>query len=478
VKGLTDIEKDFPGWYTDVVQKAKLADHAPVKGCMVIRPYGYALWQQMQRILDDRICETGHENAYFPMFIPDSLLQKEAAHIEGFNTEGVRVTKVGGKVLEEELVVRFSSEAIINTMFAKWVQSYRDLPILINQWANIVRWELRPRLFLRTSEFLWQEGHTAHATQIEAQEETLKMLEVYRDFMENFLAISPQPGRKSEREKFAGAEDTYTVEALMQDGKAVQMGTSHFFGQGFARAFDIKYQSREGKLEYAWTTSWGVSTRLVGAVIMAHGDARGLVLPPRIAPVQVVVVPIWKSDEEKKTVLDAVEDLRSKIRNEAPEIRLRVDDRDQYKPGYKFNEWELKGVPLRIELGPRDVASGEAVLANRLSGEKNTMPLESLPGKLRNMLDDFQAKLLERSRTFRSTHTHAVGSLDEIVEAVNTKGGFARAEWCEDAACEEKVQTACKATLRCILPEQDEAYTSCAVCGGPAKASVLFAKAY
>ncbi len=475
MKGLTDIKADFSGWYNELVQKAELADHAPVRGCMVIRPYGYALWERMQQFMDARIKATGHQNAYFPLFLPTDLLAKEAGHIEGFNAEGVRVTKIGGKELDKdgELVVRFSSEAIIMEMFSKWVQSHRDLPLMVNQWCNVVRWELRPRLFLRTSEFLWQEGHTAHATEAEARTETMTMLHVYRDFMEQHLAISPYTGRKTEKEKFAGAEETYTCEGLMGDGKALQMGTSHFFGQRFARAFGIKFQSTGGTQEFAWTTSWGSSTRMIGAVIMAHGDAKGLVLPPEIAPYQVVIVPILKSDSDSSQVLAEAHAIKAALSS----LRVYVDDRDQYKPGHKFNEWELKGVPLRIELGARDLAARQVVIADRRTGEKTTIARDALPETLPRLLREFQQALLDANRKLRDTSTRAAATLDELTALVEGPGGFVRVPWCGMTRCEDRIKEACKATARCIVPDaQPEG--PCLFCSMKADKVVLFARAY
>ena len=473
---ITPRSQDYSEWYTDVIRQAQLADYAPVRGCMVIRPYGYALWENVKEGLDRRFKETGHENACFPLLIPMSFIEKEAEHVEGFKPELAVVTHGGGKELEEPLAVRPTSETIIGHMYSQWIQSYRDLPVLINQWANVVRWELRTRLFLRTMEFFWQEGHTAHATAEEAQEETLRMLDVYTDFAANDAAIPVIPGRKSESEKFPGAEASYSIEAMMGDKRALQSGTSHFFGQNFAKAFEIQYQDENGKQQYCWTTSWGVSTRMVGAIIMAHGDDQGLILPPRLAPIQVVVVPIWKTDAEKGGVMEAIEQVKTVL---GDRVRLKIDDRDEYSPGWKFNEWELKGVPLRIEIGPRDIQKAQVVLARRdQPGRegKTTAPLAGLADAVTDLLDAIQKDLLRRNTEFRDANTFEPTDYDSLQEAVDQ--GFARAPWCGDIACEDKVKADTKATTRCIPFDQPDENGKCVVCGNPAEEVIIFARAY
>ena len=475
---LTRRDEDYARWYNELVQRAELADYAPVRGCMVIRPHGYAIWEKMQRALDAMFKATGHQNAYFPLFIPYSFIQKESEHIEGFSPQLAVVTHGGGEKLEEPLVVRPTSETIIGHLYAKWINSYRDLPLLINQWANVVRWEMRPRLFLRTTEFLWQEGHTAHATPEEAEEEALRMLDVYADFAENEAAIPVIKGRKSESEKFPGAVCSYTIEGMMGDRRALQMGTSHNLGQNFARAFDIQYLDRNNQLQYCWTTSWGVSTRLVGAIVMVHGDDQGLILPPRLAPIQAIVVPIYKDQEERARVLAFVDRVRELLESR---VRLKVDDRDEYTAGWKFNEWELRGVPLRIEVGPKDVAEEQVVLARRdVPGKEGkwAVPLTKLPEEAPKALDEIQKALYERALRFREEHTHRPGSWDEFVAAV--EDGFALAPWCGDAACEEAIQEKTKATNRC-LPLQQEPLppgAACIHCGRPAREWAIFARAY
>jgi prolyl-tRNA synthetase len=495
-KALTPQGEDFSAWYNEVVLRAELADHSPVRGCMVIRPYGYRLWELMRDRLDLRFRETGHQNAYFPLFIPQSFLEREAEHVEGFAKEAAIITHTrlkaaegGGLVpdpaskLEEPLIVRPTSETIIYEMFAKWVQSYRDLPLLYNQWANVVRWEMRTRLFLRTAEFLWQEGHTAHATHEEAEEEALRMLGVYREFMEEWLAMPVVTGRKSESEKFAGALRTYTCEAMMADNRALQNGTSHDLGQNFAKQFELKFAAESGQEEYAWNTSWGVSTRMIGGVVMTHGDDRGLVLPPRVAPYQVVIVPIFRKDEERELVMGKVGELVASL--EGRGVRTHVDRREKMTPGAKFFEWETKGVPFRIEVGPKDVAKGQLVLARRIpEGEerKQFLPeaevLESLPGRL----EAYQRFLLERARERREAHSYrGVESYDRLREIMEGPGGFVYAGWCGSAACEERVKEETKATIRCIPdPEfrSERAPERCLVCEGGAEAEVVWARAY
>ena len=473
---ITPRSEDYSEWYTEVIRKAELADYAPVRGCMVIRPYGYELWENVKAGLDRRFKETGHENAYFPLFVPMSFIEKEAQHVEGFAPELAVVTHGGGKELEDPLVVRPTSETVIGYMYSQWIQSYRDLPVLINQWANVVRWELRTRLFLRTMEFLWQEGHTAHATAEEAQEETLRMLDVYADFAVNDAAIPVIPGRKSDSEKFPGADASYSIEAMMGDCRALQSGTSHNLGQNFAKAFDIQYQDGNGTQQYCWTTSWGVSTRMVGAIIMAHGDDQGLVLPPRLAPTQVVVVPIYRKDAERSTVMEAIEKIETMLGQNA---RLKVDNRDEYSPGWKFNEWELKGVPLRIEIGPRDIAKEQVVIARRdVPGRdgKSFVPLAGLADAVPDMLKDIQNSLLTRATEFRDANISEPADYDSFQEAVTQ--GFARAWWCGEVACEDKVKDDTRATTRCIPSDQPGGSGACIVCGKPAGEITIFARAY
>jgi prolyl-tRNA synthetase len=472
---ITPRSEDYAKWYTEVVQRAELADYAPVRGCMVIRPYGYALWENIREGLDRRFKETGHVNAYFPLFIPMSFLQKEAEHVEGFSPELAVVTHGGGKELEEPLVVRPTSETVIGELYAKWIRSYRDLPVLINQWANVVRWEKRPRLFLRTTEFLWQEGHTAHATAEEAEEETLRMLDVYADFAERDAAIPVIRGRKSESEKFAGASASYAIEAMMGNGWALQAGTSHFLGQNFAKAFDITYLDQNNTLQHCWTTSWGMSTRMEGAVVMAHGDDQGLILPPKLAPTQVVVVPIWRNDEQKSAVLESVEQIKGMLSG----IRFQVDDREGLRPGWKFNEWELKGVPVRIEIGPKDVEKEQVVLARRdVPGRegKTFVPMAGLGARVADLLDTVQQALFDRALAFREENTVEAGNYDELREAVN--GKFVRAYWCGDEEDEVKLKEDTSATSRCIPLDQDTAPGACAICGKPATYKAIFARAY
>jgi prolyl-tRNA synthetase len=473
---ITPRNQDYSRWYTDVIQQAQLADYAPVRGCMVIRPHGYALWENVREGLDRRFKATGHENAYFPLLIPMSFIRKEAQHVEGFAPELAVVTHGGGKELEEPLVVRPTSETVIGHMYSQWIQSYRDLPLLINQWANVVRWELRTRLFLRTMEFLWQEGHTAHATYEEAQEETLRMLDVYADFATNDAAIPVIPGRKSESEKFAGADTSYSIEAMMGDRRALQAGTSHNLGQNFAKAFDIKYLDRNNELQFCWTTSWGLSTRMVGAIVMVHGDDQGLILPPRLAPVQVVAVPIWKSDEEKGTVLGAVEKVKAAL---AESVRLKVDDRDEYSPGWKFNEWELRGVPLRIEIGPKDVAQEQVVLARRDRpgrAGKSSVPMVGLASAVTDTLTLIQNDMLQRAAEFLETNTREPTDYESFKEAVTQ--GFARAWWCGSTECEDKIKEETKATTRCIPFDQPGGSGQCVACGNEAQEVAIFARAY
>ncbi len=474
-KKITPRSKDYSRWYTDVVQRAEMADYAPVKGCMVIRPYGYALWENIKEGLDRRFKATGHVNAYFPLFIPESFIKKEAEHVAGFAPELAVVTHGGGKKLEEPLVVRPTSETVIGHMYSQWVRSYRDLPLLINQWCNVVRWEKRPRLFLRTTEFLWQEGHTAHATSEEAEEETLRMLEVYRDFAETDAAIPVIAGRKSQSEKFAGGDASYTIEAMMGNKWALQSGTSHFLGQNFARAFDIKYLDRNNELQYCWTTSWGVSTRMVGAVIMVHGDDQGLILPPKIAPIQVVIIPIWRDEEGKEEVLKAVEDITAAL---GEQVRYKVDDREEYSPGWKFNEWELRGVPLRLEIGPRDVAKGQVTLARREGGKKIAVPQEGLTQRLDDLLEDVQQSLFRRAKSFLDENSFEVDDYGEFKRIIGGDGGFVYAYWCGSDECETAIKEETKATIRCIPFSQKGEAGRCIRCGEEAREQAVFARAY
>ncbi len=475
VKEITPRSEDFSQWYLDIVLKAELMDYAPVKGCMAIRPYGYAIWENIQRLLDQRFKATGHKNAYFPLFIPESLLQKEAEHVEGFAPEVALVTQGGSEKLSERLVVRPTSEAIICSMYAKWIQSWRDLPILYNQWCNVVRWEKNTRPFLRTSEFLWQEGHTVHATEEEAEEEALKMLGVYREFAETELALPVISGLKTENEKFAGALRTFTIEALMTDGRALQAGTSHNLGQHFARAFEIRFLDKDDELKYAWQTSWGVSTRMIGAIIMVHGDDRGLKLPPRVAPVQAVVVPIL-TKKQKEQVLEKARELYSHL---GESFRMELDDREGYSPGWKFNEWEMKGVPVRLELGPRDMESQGITAVRRDTGEKVFLPEEGLAESLEKLLNDVQANLYQQALDYRQENTRRAGSYEELTQILEEHRGFILAGWCGDSACEEKVKEDTRATIRCIpFDEEIEDKGSCLSCGKEGEYLVYYARAY
>lgn len=474
---ITPRSEDYSKWYTQVIRQAEMADYTPVRGCMVVRPYGYALWENVKEQLDIRFKATGHQNAAFPLFIPMSFIEKEAEHVEGFKPELAIVTHGGGKKLEEPLVVRPTSETIIGYMYSQWIQSYRDLPVLINQWANVVRWELRPRLFLRTTEFFWQEGHTAHATHEEAMEETLRILDIYTDFAVNEAAIPVIPGRKSDSEKFPGALTSYTIEAMMGDKRALQAGTSHDLGQNFAKVFDIQYLDANQKQQHCWTTSWGVSTRMIGAIIMAHGDDQGLVLPPRLAPTQLVIVPIIpkNNDEAKQVVTQTVDAICETLGG----IRYHVDDRYEYSPGWRFNEWELKGVPLRIEIGPRDIENEQVVFARRdIPGKegKTFVPIANVAETATQMLDTIQADMLKRATEFRDANTFEPKDYDEFKEIV--ENGFARAWWCGNAECEDKVKEDTQATIRCIPMEQPNSDGACIVCGTQAKEITIFARAY
>ena len=484
-KKLTPRATDFSAWYNELVLRAELADYSPVRGCMVIRPNGYGIWERMQRALDDMFKATGHVNAYFPLFIPESFLSKEAQHVEGFAPETAVVTHGGGKKLEEPLIVRPTSETIIYSMFAKWVQSYRDLPLLYNQWANVVRWEMRTRLFLRTMEFLWQEGHTAHVSHDEAEEEARKMLGVYRDFMEGWIAMPVITGQKTESEKFAGALRTYSCEAMMQDGKALQAGTSHNLGQNFSKAFDLTFQSEAGTIEHAWNTSWGVSTRMVGGLVMTHGDDNGLQTPPLLAPIELVIVPIWRSEEEKATVFEAARNLRTSLaaweRRAPARLRVHLDDREGIKPGAKYYHWETRGIPLRLELGPRDIAANQGVLVRRDTRAKQTVSLDTIGEDVAELLATMQLDMLATARERMDARTYRdVTSYDQFKEIMDA-GGFVFAGWNGDPAVEARVKEETKATIRCI-PDAEfrsaDAPTRCLVTGEPAKHEVVWARAY
>jgi prolyl-tRNA synthetase len=473
---ITPQSQDFGRWYLDVVRRAELADYSPVKGCMVIRPYGYAIWELMQQALDKRFKATGHVNAYFPLFIPESLLMKETEHVEGFAPQVAWVTRGGTEDLEERLVVRPTSETIIGTMYAKWVQSWRDLPILINQWANVVRWEKVTRLFLRTTEFLWQEGHTAHETAEEAEEETRRMLGVYKDFAETELAIPVVDGQKTESEKFAGADRTYSIEALVRDGRALQAGTSHNLGQNFAKVFDIKFQARDKSVQFVYGTSWGVSTRLIGSVIMAHGDEGGLILPPRIAPYQVVIIPIPRGNW-KETVLPRAQAIHDDL--VARGMRVKIDDRESQTPGWKYNEWEMRGVPLRMEIGPKDIEKSQVVLARRDTREKSFVPMEGLSGQVEQMLTTIQKALYDRALAFRIDHTTETDSYDVFKQTMEGRPGFVIAPWCGSAQCEAEIKAETQATIRNIpFTSTPPVGKKCLKCGKEAALSAWFAKAY
>jgi prolyl-tRNA synthetase len=467
--------ENYSEWYNQVIQRAEMADYAPVRGCMVVRPYGWALWENIQQALDKRFKATGHQNAAFPLFIPMSFLEKEKEHVEGFAPELAVVTIGGGEKLEEPLVVRPTSETVIGYMYSKWIKSYRDLPVLINQWGNVVRWELRTRLFLRTLEFYWQEGHTAHATEKEAEEETRRMLDVYTDFAVNEGAVPVIPGMKSVTEKFAGAARSYTIEAMMGDTKALQSGTSHNLGQNFAKAFDIQFLDQNNEQQFCWTTSWGLSTRFIGAIIMTHGDDQGLVLPPRLAPIQVVIVPIYKNEEERSKVMPVVE----KVKNMLSDLRLKVDDRTEVTPGFKFNDWEMRGVPLRLEIGPKDVDKGSVALARRdIPGRdgKRFVSQEGLAVVVGDLLFEIQASMLEKATRFRDANIHEPKDYEDLKTIV--QNGWAYAHWCGKVECEAKVKEDTKATTRCIPLDQGVTKGKCIVCGENAEQKVYFAKSY
>ena len=485
-KKLTTRAEDFSAWYNEVVLRAELADYSPVRGCMVIRPNGYGIWERMQRALDDMFKATGHQNAYFPLFIPESFLQKEKDHVEGFAPQLAVVTHGGGKKLDEPLIVRPTSETIIYSMFAKWIQSHRDLPMLVNQWCNVVRWEMRTRLFLRTLEFLWQEGHTAHATHDEAEEEARQMLGIYRDFQEGWMAMPVVTGLKTESEKFAGALRTYGLEAMMQDNKALQAGTSHNLGQNFAKAFDVKFQSESGASEYVWSTSWGVSTRMIGGLVMTHGDDNGMRIPPLLAPIELVIVPIYKTDEERSQVIEAgkrlVTSLHEWERRRPGQLRVHLDARDGVKPGAKYYEWEMKGIPLRLELGPRDLAKNQCVLVRRDSRDKKPASLDTIGEDVSEALIRIQEDMLIEARERREANSvREPISYDKFRELMDGKGGFVYAGWCGSADCETAVKEDTKATIR-VLPDEEfrsaDAPTHCLKCGKTASAEALWAKAY
>ena len=489
-KNLTKRSEDYSKWYNELVIKADMAENSGVRGCMVIKPYGFAIWEKIQAGLDKMFKDTGHQNAYFPLFIPKSYLNKEASHVEGFAKECAVVTHYrlknaedgSGLVvdedakLEEELIVRPTSETIIWDTYRKWIQSYRDLPLLINQWANVVRWEMRTRLFLRTTEFLWQEGHTAHETEQEATEEAELILNIYADFAENHMAVPVIKGTKTESERFAGAIETYCIEALMQDGKALQAGTSHFLGQNFAKAFDVKFATREGKQEYVWATSWGVSTRLMGALIMTHSDDNGLVLPPKLAPIQVVIVPIYKGLEQLDAISERINPLVKELQNKG--ISVKYDKRDTHKPGFKFNEYELKGVPVRIAIGQRDMENGTYELARRDTLEKQVVQADEVVAKIEFLLEDIQRNIFEKARNYREEHITEVDGYEEFKKVLEQKGGFISAHWDGTSATEEKIKEETKATIRCIPLDSNNEVGSCMVTGKPSAKRVLFAKAY
>ena len=488
-KVLTSKEDNYAQWYNDLVLKSGLAENSAVRGCMVIKPYGYAIWEKMREELDRMFKATGHENAYFPLFIPKSFFSREADHVEGFAKECAVVThyrlktdeKNGGIIvdpdakLEEELIIRPTSETIIWNTYKNWIQSYRDLPVLVNQWANVVRWEMRTRLFLRTAEFLWQEGHTAHATQKEAEEETMQMVNIYAEFSENFLGIPVLVGSKTESEKFAGAVETLTIEALMQDGKALQAGTSHFLGQNFAKAFDVQFTNQDGKLDYVWATSWGMTTRMIGALVMAHSDNHGLVLPPRVAPIQVVIVPIYKGNDELPPIVETAVNIKEELTKLG--ISVKFDDRDTHKPGWKFAEYELKGVPVRIAIGPRDIENATVELARRDTLEKKVLPRQGIAAYVSTLLEEIQEGIFQKALEFRESHTFPVDSWEDLVDVLDNKGGFALAYWDGTRESEERIKET-KATIRCLFREPEPKEGKCVVSGLPTRQRVVIAKAY
>ncbi|NOV03130.1 proline--tRNA ligase [Paenibacillus planticolens] len=475
VKEITPQGEDFSRWYIDVIKKADLMSYSPVRGCIVFKPDGYEIWENIQRELDSKFKETGHRNAYFPLFIPESFFQKEKEHVEGFNPELPWVTEAGGEKLEERLAIRPTSETMIGHMYSEWINSYRDLPLLINQWANVVRWEKRTLPFLRTTEFLWQEGHTAHEDEADARRETMQMLDVYRQFAEDFLAIPVIVGQKTPSEKFAGAIDTFSIEAMMKDGKAVQAGTSHYLGTNFAVAFDIKFLDRENQHQFAHTTSWGVSTRLIGALIMVHGDDRGLVLPPKVAPTQVIMIPIGPP-KTRDQVIAKVDELYAELKKAG--VRVKVDDRADQSPGWKFNEYEMRGVPIRVELGPRDMENGQVVLVSRVTGEKKTVQQSNFVEEVQNLLAEIHQQMYDKAKQFRDEHYIAVDTIDEFKTFLETKRGFALAGWCGSNACEEQVKQETGATSRNIPFTPTETKSTCLVCGDAAKHTVVFGRSY
>ncbi len=470
---------DYSRWYTDVIAAAELADYAPVKGCMVIRPNGYAIWEKMQRALDDMFKATGHQNAYFPLMIPESFLKKEAEHVEGFAPEVATVTHAGGAELEEALVIRPTSETIVWHAYRNWIQSYRDLPLLINQWANVVRWEKRTRFFLRTTEFLWQEGHTAHATYDDAEKEARTILEVYRRFAEEFMAVPVIPGLKSESEKFAGAHHTYSIEAMMQDGKALQAGTSHHLDQNFAKAFDVKFQNENGEQEYVYASSWGVSTRLVGALIMAHGDDKGIVIPPKLATTQLAIVPIYRKEDQRAAIMERLARLTAGFDG----IGFKIDDREQHSPGFKFNHWEQRGVPLRMEMGPKDLEKNQVVLVRRDNGEKSFVSQDGLADTIAGLLDEIQSAIFQRALDFRESNTHRVDDYSQFNPILDgEKSGFLHSHWCGSTGCEARIKGETKATIRCIPLDPgvggDSSAGNCIACGRASERRVIFARSY
>lgn len=471
---ITTRQEDFAQWYVDVVTQAKLADYSPVKGCMVIRPTGYAIWENIQRTLDKMFKDTGHVNAYFPLFIPESFLKKEAEHVEGFAPECAVVTHAGGKKLEEPLVVRPTSETIINSMFSKWIQSYRDLPMLINQWANVVRWEMRTKLFLRTTEFLWQEGHTCHATEAEAREETTKMLKVYKTFAQDYMAIPVIDGIKTDSERFAGALETYCIEMLMQDGKALQGGTSHLLGQNFAKAFETKFQNKEGKQEYVWQTSWGVSTRLIGALIMVHSDDKGLVLPPKLASLQCVIIPIFKKGFDSEILKTVANDLKKQLEGK---VSVKIDENENNSPGFKFHQYEIEGIPVRVDIGPKDYEQGVVTISRRDTGEKITLPIKEAANKIISLMDEIQTSLFNKAKQYLAEHTHTIDDYEEFKRRCED-GGMFLLHWCQERDCEEKIKEDTKATVRCISFEHKLEEGKCILCGKPSKRRIHFARSH
>ena len=472
VKEITNIDEDFAKWYTDIVIKAELADYADTKGCIAIRPYGYAIWENIQKYADELFKKTGVKNVSMPVLIPESLLQKEKDHVEGFAPEVAMVTEAGGKKLEEKLCVRPTSETMFSTMYAKWLKSWRDLPFVYNQWCNVMRWEKETRPFLRSREFLWQEGHTIHETEEEARERTLQMLEIYTKVIEDLLAIPVLSGRKTPKEQFAGAEETYTVESLMHDGRALQAGTSHYFGQNFTKPFEVKFQNREGKEEYAYQTSWGISTRLIGAIIMAHGDNRGLKLPPKVAPIQAVIVPVAS---HKEGVKEKAQELFNKLNNK---YRMEIDLRDQYTPGYNFSDWEMRGVPVRIELGPRDIENNVCVVVRRDTGEKQTIELDKLEDKLQSLLEDIQKSMFEACQKNVEEKTTIAKTLDEFEKNINENQGYVKTMWCGDEECENKIKDLTGAHSRCMPFNQEHISDTCVVCGKKADKMVVWGRQY